>query len=180
MQQALVTRLIESKPWLIAALPAPCPLTEEAHAFEQGLYHTLWAMWLKRHRASARSPGQPLLHTDLLCGSVSPLRTKANTSTLFAWRSTGEDHCTRISLQDCYTPVRHPAHTIIASKLKEMTAAPSLSKQGKKKAVLGAILAGKPSKLMEGVSGPGGLEVPSQSTCLIPSVFQTRNPRKRK
>lgn len=40
VQQALVTRLIESEPWLIAALPAPWPLTEKARAFEQGLYDT--------------------------------------------------------------------------------------------------------------------------------------------
>lgn len=53
MRQGLDTGLMGSEPWLIEALPAPCPLAEEARAFEQGLYHMLWAVRLKRRRASS-------------------------------------------------------------------------------------------------------------------------------
>lgn len=95
------------------------------------------------------------------------------------WRSAGEGNCTRIAFKDCYTPVRHLAHTIILTKPKEMAAAPSLVKWGEKKLFWEPGWLGKPSKLMENVNRPGGLEVSSQSTSLIPSVLQTPNARKR-
>lgn len=84
-----------------------------------------------------------------------------------------------LAFKDCYTPVRHPAHTIIPTKSKEMAAAPSLLKQGKKKLFWEPDWLGKPRKLMESVNRPDGLEVSSQSTSLVPSVLQTPNPRKR-